>query len=97
LAFARFSVALHLEQVEPCNFQRFAALCRDAASADDFITLPILAAAYCLWIWFLKADRLPSWVAFFATTMSILVLLILTTLIAALLPLISVADRLASN
>jgi hypothetical protein len=61
------------------------------------IALPILATAYCLWIWFRKADRLPSWVAFFATTMSILVLLILTTLIAALLPLISVADRLASN
>jgi len=61
------------------------------------ITLPILAAAYCLWIWFRKADRLPSWVVFFATTMSILVLVTLPTLIAALLPLISVADRLASN
>jgi hypothetical protein len=61
------------------------------------IALPILAAAYCLWIWFRKADRLSSWVVFFATTMSILVLVTLPTLIAALLPLIKVANNLASN
>ena len=61
------------------------------------IAMPLLAAAYCLWIWFRKADRLPSWVVFFATTMSILVLVTLPTLIAALLPLINVADHLASK
>ena len=61
------------------------------------IALPILAAGYCLWIWFRKANQLPTWVVFFAATMSILVLATLPTFIAALLPLINVAGHLASN
>lgn len=52
------------------------------------IVLPILAAAYCLGILFLKAERLPSWVPFFATTMSVLVLVTLPALVAAYLPLL---------
>ena len=61
------------------------------------IILPVVAAAYCLWIWFRKADRLPSWIGFFAATVSILVLLTLHTFIAAYLPLINVVNHLASN
>jgi hypothetical protein len=59
--------------------------------------LPILAAAYCLWVWFRKTDRLPSWVVFFAMTMSVLVLVTLPVLIAAYLPLINVANHLTKN
>ncbi|MGA3265667.1 MAG: hypothetical protein ABSE16_02465 [Verrucomicrobiota bacterium] len=54
------------------------------------IVLPVLAAAYCLAILFLKTERSPSWVVFFATTMSVLVLLSLPTMIAAYLPLVQV-------
>lgn len=61
------------------------------------IALPILAAAYCLWVLFRRADRLPSWMVFFATTMSVLVLVALPTLIAAYLPLINVVNHLATN
>ena len=61
------------------------------------IVLPVLAAAYCLWILFRKAERLPSWVAFFATAMSVLVLVTLPTLIAAYLPLVNSVNHLASN
>jgi hypothetical protein len=61
------------------------------------IILPMLAAAYCLWILSRKAERLPSWVTFFATTMSVLVLVTLPTLIAAYLPLVSSINHLASN
>ena len=61
------------------------------------IILPILAAAYCLWILFRKAERLPSWVTFFATTMSVLVLVTPPTLIAAYLPLVSAVNHLASR
>ena len=57
------------------------------------IALPIMAAAYCLWIWFRKAERLPSWVGFFAATMSVLVLVTLPTLIAAYLPLIKAVNH----
>ena len=61
------------------------------------VVLPILAAAYCLWILFRKAERLPSWVTFFATTMSVLVLVTLPTLIAAYLPLVNSINHLASK
>jgi len=53
------------------------------------IVLPILAAAYCLWVLLRKAEPLPSWLTFFATTMSVLVLVTLLTSIAAYLPLLS--------
>jgi hypothetical protein len=59
------------------------------------IALPILAAAYCLWVMFRKADKLPSWMPFFATTMSVLVLITLPTLVAAYLPLVSSINQLA--
>jgi hypothetical protein len=61
------------------------------------IVLPVMAAVYCLWIWFRKTERLPSWVGFFAATMSALVLVTLPTLIAAYLPLIKAVNQFASN
>jgi hypothetical protein len=61
------------------------------------LVLPILAAAYCFWVLFRKAERLPSWVTFFATTMSVLVLVMLPTLIAAYLPLVISINHLVSR
>jgi len=61
------------------------------------IVLPVMAAAYCLWIWFRKTERLPSWIGFFAATMSALVLVTLPVLIAAYLPLLKAVNHLASN
>jgi hypothetical protein len=52
------------------------------------IVLPILATAYCVWIWLRRTDRTPSWVAFFAVTTGVLILVTLPTLVAAYLPLV---------
>ena len=57
--------------------------------------LPLLAAAYCLFVWIRKADGQKSWVGFFASTMSALVLLTYPVMIAAWLPLIDILVRLA--
>jgi hypothetical protein len=59
--------------------------------------LPALSAVYCLWLWFRKIERLPSWISFFAVTTSVLILLALPTLIAAYLPLIKAVNHLASK
>ena len=41
------------------------------------MVLPLMAAVYCLWVWFRKADRLPSWRWFsLPMTMSVLVLIL---------------------
>jgi hypothetical protein len=50
---------------------------------------PLLAAAYCLYVWMRQAKGGNSWIGFFATTMAVLVLLTLPTLIALLLPVVS--------
>ena len=57
--------------------------------------LPLLAAAYCLFVWIRKADGQKSWVGFFASTMSALVLLTYPVMIAAWLPLIDLLQRIA--
>ena len=58
------------------------------------IALPILAAAYCVWVWFRKAGRVPSWVGFFAATMRMLVVVALPAMVAAYLPLLSALNQL---
>jgi hypothetical protein len=57
------------------------------------IALPVVAAMYCLWVWFRKADRVPPWTGFFAATMGSLVLLAFPAMLAAYLPLLSVANQ----
>src|SRR6266498_4654409 len=63
----------------------FTALC--VSLRPIMIALPIMAAAYCVWIWFRKSDRLPSWTGFFAVLMSVLVLAALPAVVSAYLPL----------
>jgi hypothetical protein len=53
-----------------------------------FVVLPVLAAAYCLYVWIRKTDPRRSWVPFFAATMGSLVVVMLPTLIAVWLPVI---------
>ena len=55
--------------------------------------LTTVAAAYCIYIWIRSAEGLPSWMAFFATTMSALILVTLPTIIAIYLPIISGITR----
>ena len=61
------------------------------------IVLPIVAAAYCLRVWFRKADKLPSWTGFFAVLMGVLVLVTLPAVVAAYLPLYDSLNHLASR
>ena len=53
-----------------------------------FVVLPVVAAAYCVYVWIRKADLRRSWVPFFAATMGSLVLVMLPTLLAVWLPVI---------
>jgi|SRR6185369_15318629 len=61
------------------------------------IALPIAAAMYCIWVWFRKADKVPSWIGFFAATTGVLVLVTLPAVVAAYLPLLSAVSNLASK
>lgn len=53
-----------------------------------FVVLPILAAAYCLYVWMRKTGPSRSWVPYFAATTGLLVITMLPTLIAVWLPFI---------
>ena len=53
-----------------------------------FVVLPVVAAAYCLYVWIRKTDHRHSWVPFFATTMGCLMVVMLPTIIAVWLPVI---------
>jgi hypothetical protein len=59
--------------------------------------LPVLAAAYCVWVWFRKADRVPSWIGFFAATTGAFVLVTLPAMLAAYLPLLAAVNHLAGK
>ena len=59
--------------------------------------LPVLAAAYCVWVWFRKADRVPSWIGFFAATTGALVLVTLPAMVAAYLPLLDALNHLPAK
>jgi hypothetical protein len=61
------------------------------------IALPILAAIYCLWVWFRKADRVPSWVGFFAVTTAAFVLVTFPVTLGAYFSLLSVVAGLPAK
>lgn len=58
-----------------------------------FIILPILALAYCVYVWCRKADPCRSWVGFFAATTGALMLTLLPTLIAVWLPMVKFIEE----
>jgi glycerol-3-phosphate acyltransferase PlsY len=59
--------------------------------------LAILAAAYCLWVWFRKTEARASWVGFLATTMASLVFVLLPTMVAMYLPVIDAINQLGAK
>jgi len=59
--------------------------------------LAIVAAGYCLWVWIRKVENRGSWVAFLATTMASLVIVLLPIMIAMYLPLIDAINQLRAN
>jgi hypothetical protein len=59
--------------------------------------LPLLAAAYCAYVWMQNSHRKNSWAGFFAVTMAVLILLAMPILIAAFLPLIDFINNLPAK
>jgi len=59
--------------------------------------LAIAATAYCLRVWIRKPDPGHSWVAFLATAVAALGLVMLPTIVAIYLPLVGALNRLAHN
>lgn len=57
-----------------------------------FVVLPIVAAAYCLYVCIRKSDSARHWVSFFAATVGSLVVVMLPTLLAVWLPMIQLID-----
>jgi hypothetical protein len=64
---------------------------------DYMFIPPLLALAYCLYVWFRKSNVKNSWTGFFALTMSVLMLILLPMLVAVLLPVISFMNGLPAN
>lgn len=59
--------------------------------------LGIAATAYCVRVWTRKADTGHSWVAFLATTVAALGLVMLPTIVAIYLPLLAAVNGLAQK
>jgi len=62
-------------------------------AAPWLIAPPLLATAYCVYVWVRPASSKSSWPGFFATAMAILFLLAIPILMAAFLPLINLIDH----
>jgi hypothetical protein len=60
--------------------------CVDLRTA--FVVPPILALAYCVYVWIRRSEPRPSWAGFFAVTMGLYVLAMLPTLVAVWLPMV---------
>ena len=88
------NLALHVRTDDPTQ-PAFTVFC--GSLRPLLVALPIVAALYCLWVWFRKADRVPSWVGFFATTLGALVLVTLPAMLAAYLPLLRAVNVLAGK
>ena len=70
----------------------FSRFCMEAGPIT-LAALAILGIAYCLFVWIRKVEKPPSWVAFLAVTMSSIVLSLLPTVVAILLPIIDFINR----
>lgn len=69
-----------------------------AVRCEPFLLVPpLLAAAYCMFVWTRKYSGRNSWVGFFATTIAVLFILTLFALVAILLPIMSFMSYSASN
>jgi hypothetical protein len=89
------TLATHGPRANLAALPAFTAFC--SSLRPVVIALPILAAVYCVWVWFRKADRVPSWIGFFAATTGALVVVTLPAMFAAYLPLLKALNLLANK
>ena len=61
------------------------------------LVLPLLAAAYCVFVWLRKADGQKSWLAFLGSTVYALVLLAFPVAIAGWIVLVQIIEVLAKR
>ena len=61
------------------------------------VALPIVATAYCLWVWIRKNENRNSWVAFLATSTATLLFLMLPSIVAIYLPLVNALHHLPAH
>jgi hypothetical protein len=93
--WAILGLSTHGPRADLAPLPSFTALC--ISLRPVVIALPILAAVYCVWVWFRKADRVPSWIGFFAATTGALVVVTLPAMVAAYLPLLRALNHLANK
>ncbi len=70
----------------------FTRLCM-AAGPLLLVVLALLALGYCIYVWLRRTEREAPLVAFLATTMSALVIVLLPTVVAIYLPLVDFLNR----
>ncbi len=58
------------------------------------VIFPTIALAYCLYAWFRRDTGRMTWQGFFASTMAVLILLMLPSMFAVWLPLLSLVEQL---
>jgi hypothetical protein len=95
ITWAILTLAPQVRRADPAALPAFTRLC--ISLRPLVIALPMVAVIYCIWVWSRKADRVPSWVGFFAAATGALVLVTLPALVAAYLPLLSAVNTLASK
>jgi hypothetical protein len=61
------------------------------------VALPIVATAYCLWVWIRKGENRNSWVAFLATATAALLFVTLPSIVAIYLPLVNALNHLPAQ
>src|SRR4029077_16426151 len=71
------------------------AFTRLVVGCGSFLVVPpLLALAYCLYVWLRKSHAKNSWMGFFASTTAVLIFLTLPTIMAVLLPMIDFMNHL---
>jgi hypothetical protein len=63
-----------------------------AKASPGVFVLIAFAATYCIWAWTRPREKVPSWVGFFAVTMSLLVIVDGSSWLASYLPLIPIFE-----
>ena len=61
------------------------------------ILLPVIAAVYCLYVWFRRGPTRAPWQGFFASTMAVLVFLLLPCMLAVWLPVLSMIEKIGAR
>ena len=83
---------------EATGYGRLPGFTEMMVSLRNFMFIPpLLALAYCLYVCFRKSNVKNSWTGFFAITTAVLIFILLPTLIAVLLPVISFMNELPAS